>query len=68
MPVEPKAAVVSYLLDPDAAVLLHVYDDRGMDLTGLTAQSVAPFYGEFDRWLLDHDRDRMAVVLNGGTS
>jgi len=68
MPVEPKAAVVSYLLDPDAAVLLHVYDDRGMDLKGLSAQSVAPFYREFDRWLLDYDRDRMATALNGGKS
>ena len=66
MPVEPNAAVVSYLLDPDAGVLLHVYDDRGMDLTGLSAQSVASVYREFDPWLLDFDRDRMAAVLNGG--
>ena len=63
MPIEPNAAVVSYLLDPDAAVLLHVYDDRGMDLTGLSAQSVASVYREFDRWLLEYDRDRMAAAL-----
>lgn len=63
MPVEPDAAVVSYLLDPDAGLLLHVYDDRGMDLTGLSAESVAPAYREFDRWLLDYDRERMAVAL-----
>lgn len=68
MPVEPKAAVVSYLLDPDAGVLLHVYDDRGMDLTGLSAQSVTSVYREFDRWLLEYDRDRMAAVFNGGAS
>ena len=65
MPVEPNAAVVSYLLDPDAGVLLHVYDDRGMDLTGLSAASVASAYREFDEWLLDYDRDRMAAALEG---
>lgn len=65
MPVEPNAAVVSYLLDPDAAILLHVYDDRGMDLTGLSAQSVVTFHREFDRWLLDYDRDRMTAALDG---
>lgn len=63
MPIEPSAAVVSYLLDPDASVLLHVYDDRGMDLTSLSAASVASAYREFDHWLLDYDRDRMAAAL-----
>lgn len=67
MPVEPNAAVVSYLLDPDASVLLHVYDDRGMDLTGLTVTSIASAYRKFDRWLLDHDRDRMAAVFGEGS-
>ncbi len=63
MPIQPKAAVVSYLLDPDASVLLHVYDDRGMDLTGLSAASVASTYRKFDQWFLDYDRDRMAAAL-----
>ena len=66
MPVEPKAAVVSYLLDLGAAVPPRVYDDRGMDLTGLSAASVASFHHDFDRWLLDYDRDRMAAALNSG--
>jgi hypothetical protein len=66
MPVKPDAAVVSYLLDPDAAVLLHVYDDRGMDLTGLSACGLADIYREFDPWLLDYDRARMAAAFEGG--
>jgi hypothetical protein len=32
MPIYPSAPVVTFLIDPVASVMLHVYDDRGMDV------------------------------------
>lgn len=38
--IEPKAPIVAYLLDPVSHVLMHVYDDRGADITALSAESL----------------------------
>jgi hypothetical protein len=63
MGISPKAPVVSYLTDFDAAVVLHVYDDRGMDVRALDRASIEPLYRQFDSWLLDYDRPRMAAAF-----
>ena len=65
MPVKPKAPVVSYLADFERGVLLHIYDDRGMDVSALTASALMPVYRAFDPWLLDYDRDRMKTAFVG---
>ncbi len=63
MSIGPDAAVTSYIVDPDADLALHVYDDRGMDLIGLTPDTVRDAYGRFDGWLLDYDRPRMRRIF-----
>ena len=59
MPISPKAPVISFLGDFTKGLLLHVYDDRGMDVTALEAAARLSIYEAFDPWLLDYDRDRM---------
>jgi hypothetical protein len=59
MAITPRAAVLSYLLDPDRDILLHVYDDRGMDVTALDREKLLTLYEERADWLLDYDRPRM---------
>lgn len=63
MPIEPNAPVISYLADLERGLLLHVYDDRGMDVSALAASPLLPCYKKFDHWLLDYDRDRMKVAF-----
>jgi hypothetical protein len=36
-------------------VTAYVYDDRGMDVTALSADPIAELYTRFDGWLLDRD-------------
>ncbi len=59
----PKAPVVSYFVDFDAGLLLHVYDDRGMDVHARDRKTIEPLYYEFDEWLLDYDRPRMNAIF-----
>jgi hypothetical protein len=63
MPIEPKAPVLTYLVDWGRGILLNVYDDRGMDVIATTAGLLTPFYSMFDSWLLDYDRERMRAVF-----
>jgi hypothetical protein len=63
MPIRPKAPVLTFLVDFDAMVSLHVYDDRGMDVTSLAPDRLEPLYRKFDGWLLDYDRPRMAAAF-----
>jgi hypothetical protein len=65
MPIEPKSPVVSHLADLERGILLHVYDDRGMDVRALAASPLLPIYTKFDRWLLDYDRERMEAAFAG---
>jgi Domain of unknown function (DUF3885) len=65
MPIEPKSPVETYLVDLERGILVHVYDDRGMDVSALTASVLLPFYKKFDNWLLDYDRERMEATFAG---
>jgi hypothetical protein len=61
--VRPVAPVISSLVDVDREVMAYAYDDRGMDIVAVSASEIASLYVQFDAWLLDHDRDRMAAVF-----
>jgi Domain of unknown function (DUF3885) len=63
MPITPKARALSWLIDFEVGVMLHAYDDRGMDVHAHTREAIEPLYRKFEAWLLDHDRPRMAVVF-----
>lgn len=64
MPIYPSAPIVSFLLDPIESVMLHVYDDRGMDMIALDPAKLHPLHTEFENWLLEYDRDRMAKLFS----
>lgn len=48
-----------YIVDFDAGIVLHVYDDRGMDLVALDPGKLRPVYHMFNEWLLDYNREKM---------
>ena len=61
--VSPQAPVATKLIDERRGVCVFAYDDRGMDVTALSADAISPLCEQFDSWLLDYDRPRMAEVF-----
>lgn len=59
----PQASVVSKLVDPERGVSVYAYDDRGMDVTATNRKELVTLYQDFDNWLLDYDRERMAAIF-----
>lgn len=63
MGVMPQAPAQSKLVDAERGVIVHAYDDRGMDITASSPDSIAELYTRFDAWLLDYDRARMSEAF-----
>lgn len=61
--VSPIAPVQSKLLDRNRGLMLHAYDDRGLDIIGLEGSELNALYHEYNDWLLDYDRVRMKDVF-----
>jgi hypothetical protein len=66
MLIEPTASLTTYLIEPTRRIMLHVYDDRGMDVSAICADVLTATYVACDRWLLDYDRPRMAMAFELG--
>jgi hypothetical protein len=66
MAIRPKVPLTIYLLEPVRRIMLHLYDDRGMDVSSILKDALTGTYVAFDRWLLDFDRPRMAAVFESG--
>ena len=63
---QPEAAVFFFLIC-EHPFLLHLYDDRGMDLVSDTTDALLPFYQDCSNWLLDYDRPRMDAMFSSHT-
>lgn len=48
-----------YIFDIDLGVLVHPYDDRGMDIVGTNTFMISRLYKEFNDWLLGYDIEIM---------
>lgn len=60
MPVEPASHGYSiWLVDFEREVILHAYDDRGLDVISTNKAALLPLYEDFADWLLDYDREKM---------
>jgi len=63
--VRPRLLGQLYLADLVRGVLLHPYDDRGMDVIGPGVQVLSELYTEFGPWLLEYDLQRMQEFFAG---
>jgi hypothetical protein len=57
--IEPSAPVVTYLFSPVSNIVMHVYDDRGVDIMALSPEPLMSLYRDFNQWILDYDRPRI---------
>jgi hypothetical protein len=45
-------------------MIIHMYDDRGLDMIAASRKALIPIYRTFSDWVLDSDRERIAKVLS----
>lgn len=57
--IRPRLEGHLFLADPARGIVVHPYDDRGMDVVGLNRALLAELYHRFNDALLDYDRVRM---------
>ncbi len=48
-----------YAIDDRANVIVHMYDDRGLDVIAANAHSLRPLYERFGNWILDNQRRKI---------
>lgn len=53
-----------YLINPLSNIILHMYDDRGLDLIGSSKSGLSAIYRNFNAWILDYDRDRIDRIFS----
>jgi hypothetical protein len=59
----PKAPVIPFLVDMGSGILIHIYDDRGMDVIALDRETLTNVYRMHERWLLNYDRQRIVEAF-----
>ena len=57
--IEPSLPFGLYIFDLSLGVLVHPYDDRGMDVLGPNQDTLKLTYSEHNEWLLDYDMELM---------
>lgn len=62
-----QGSTTAYLVDPEKGLILHLYDDRGMDLVAVEKAALGAIFVEFRKWLLDSDLDRMTDMFGRST-
>jgi hypothetical protein len=48
-----------YIIAPTAKVILHMYDDRGLDILARDLETLRPLYESFGDWILEDQRHRI---------
>ena len=64
MPVEPASyGHNTWLVNFEQEIILHAYDDRGLNVISTKKETLQPLYEKFSDWLLDYDRHKMDAVF-----
>ena len=60
----PSLSSEVYFLNRRTETILHMYDDRGLDVIAANKTSILSLYRSFGAWILDYDRDRIDAVFS----
>ena len=55
----PKVASGVYVIDPRSKIIMHMYDDRGLDVIATDLNTLRPLFETFREWILDNQRHRI---------
>ncbi|MDF9620243.1 DUF3885 domain-containing protein [Pseudomonas entomophila] len=64
-PITPNPSCLLYLFNLPQQLMVWPYDDRGMDVVGPNHARLEQLYHQYNRYLLDHDRQTMDAVFAG---
>ncbi len=69
MAIEPsfRGLMSAYVVDLSNGLILHVYDDRGMDVVATKDAPLKILFTTYRTWLLEHDLPRMNAKYGDGT-
>jgi hypothetical protein len=56
----PKIASGVYVIEPNSKLIMHMYDDRGLDIIATDLSALRPLFENFRDWILDNQRHRVA--------
>lgn len=62
--VSPNPGCGVYLIEPSKEILVHPYDDRGMDIIGPGVDILRDLYRKHGKWLLQYDIDVMKQTFS----
>lgn len=48
-----------HLFDVESHVMLHLYNDRGLDIVAYDKASLIPIYHKLNKWILENDRKQI---------
>ncbi|MFP3382337.1 DUF3885 domain-containing protein [Tritonibacter sp. SIMBA_163] len=65
MGVRPTVSADIYVVDFARGLVLHPYDDRGMDVAGTQKGTLVPLYQEYHDWLQTFRIDEMRAAFEG---
>jgi Domain of unknown function (DUF3885) len=61
----PKITDRVFLLNVSRDVILHMYDDRGLDVIAANPTSLLALYKSHNAWILEYDRARIDAIFEG---
>lgn len=53
-----------FFMNLTKGIILHLYDDRGMDVVGSSVEVLSDLYKSHNSWILDYDRARIDSVFS----
>jgi hypothetical protein len=56
----PKISSGVFVIDPSSNVIMHMYDDRGLDIIAAELNTLRPLFRSFGDWILGNQRHRIA--------
>lgn len=63
-PLHPNPHCLVYLLNIEKEIIVHPYDDRGMDVIGGKFSELRDLYQKHNAWLLDYDLEVMNTTFS----
>jgi hypothetical protein len=55
----PKISSGVYVIHPNARIIMHMYDDRGLDVIATELPTLRPMFERFSEWVLENRRHKV---------
>jgi hypothetical protein len=63
----PKISSGVYAIDPRAKLIMHMYDNRGLDLIATKIETLQLIFDRFRAWILEYERQKIESRFESGS-